>query len=85
MLKKVRYEIFLATGELAVFDIYGDDLDGFCMAEVEFSSVEEAQAFNLLLWFGKEITYDARLVAADFVRHGWKWFANVLKLNDQIK
>ena len=78
MLRKVRHEILLSTGELSVFDIYGGELDGFCMAEVEFSSAEEAKAFDPPVWFGKEITYDARLTAANLVQHGWKWFADIL-------
>lgn len=82
MLKKVRREILLPTGEMAVFDIYGGELDGFCMAEVEFSNVEEAKTFDPPAWFGKEITYDARLTAANLVKHGWKWFEDILNQSD---
>ena len=79
MLKKVRHEILLPTGEMAVFDIYGGELEGFCMAEVEFPSVEDAKAFDPPAWFGKEITYDARLTAANLVQHGWLWFEDILR------
>ena len=79
LLKKVRHEILLPSGEMAVFDIYGGELDGLCMAEVEFQSVEDAKAFDPPAWFGKEITYDARLTAANLVQHGWLWFEDILR------
>lgn len=79
---KKDFENLLPTGEMAVFDIYGGELDGFCMAEVEFSNVEEAKTFDPPAWFGKEITYDARLTAANLVQHGWEWFTDIL--NSQI-
>lgn len=74
MLVKQRYELQLLTGETAVYDVYEGALQGLCMAEVEFPSVEAAQAFTPPTWFGQEITYDARLTAANLVQHGWAWF-----------
>ena len=78
MLVKQRYELPLSTGETAVYDVYEGALQGLCMAEVEFPSVEAAQAFTPPAWFGQEITYDARLTAANLVQHGWEWFTEIL-------
>ena len=48
------------------------------MAEVEFDDVDDANAFTPPEWFGREITYDTRLTAANLVKHGLKWFEGVL-------
>lgn len=54
----------------AEIDIYGGKLAGLVVAELEFPSVAEAQAFTPPLWFGSEVTTDPRyrnvaLAAAD--------------------
>ena len=37
-------------------DVYEEDLEGLIIAEVEFPSVEESEAFNPPDWFGREVT-----------------------------
>jgi adenylate cyclase len=41
-------------------DVYGGDLDGLVVAEVEFESDEKADAFEPPPWFGREVTDDPR-------------------------
>ncbi|MBQ6076001.1 MAG: CYTH domain-containing protein [Lachnospiraceae bacterium] len=54
---KTRYRIPLPpyTVELDVFE---GEHAGLWLAEVEFPSVEEAQAFTPPEWFGEDVTYD---------------------------
>ena len=59
LITKKRYLIPLDpyTSELDVFEGH---MDGLIMAEVEFPSVEEANAFNPPTWFGEDVTEDKR-------------------------
>ena len=58
-LQKRRHVI--PHGELKIeIDVYGGDLEGLTVAEVEFPSEEEARAFNPPGWFGEEVTGDHR-------------------------
>ena len=41
-------------------DVFEGEHEGLWMAEVEFPSVEEAEAFTPPAWFGEEVTYDRR-------------------------
>ncbi|MBP3729634.1 MAG: CYTH domain-containing protein [Lachnospiraceae bacterium] len=56
---KTRYRIPLPpyTVELDVFE---QEHEGLWMAEVEFPSVAEAEAFTPPDWFGEEVTFDRR-------------------------
>ena len=56
---KTRYRIPLPpyTVELDVFE---GEHEGLWMAEVEFPTIEEAEAFTPPDWFGEEVTYDKR-------------------------
>ena len=38
--------------------MFEDNYKGLILAEVEFSSVEEADCFLVPDWFSKEVTYD---------------------------
>jgi adenylate cyclase len=54
-LRKRRYTI--DHGEHCIeLDVYEGDLDGLILAEVEFSSEEDARAFEPPEWFGDEVT-----------------------------
>jgi CYTH domain-containing protein len=44
----------------AEVDVYAGDLEGLVVAEVEFGSREEAEAFTGPAWFGDELTGDPR-------------------------
>jgi len=50
----------LGSGRTAEVDVYAENLTGLVVAEVEFSSVEESQAFEPPAWLGREITGDER-------------------------
>ena len=41
-------------------DIFEGDLAPLMLAEVEFSSIEEANAFEPPEWFGEDVTFDGR-------------------------
>lgn len=56
---KTRYRLPLPPYTVEL-DIFEGVHAGLVMAEVEFPSVEEAQAFIPPEWFGEEVTYDRR-------------------------
>ena len=39
--------------------MFAAPFEGLCLAEVEFSSVEQAESFVPPFWFGEEVTYSA--------------------------
>lgn len=51
-------------------DVFRGPLDGLVIAEVEFDSREEAQAFEPPAWFGAEITDDPRYRNASLAAQG---------------
>jgi CYTH domain-containing protein len=51
-------------------DIFLGALSGLCLAEVEFSSEEEARAFSPPDWFGAEVTDDERFKNKSLALHG---------------
>jgi CYTH domain-containing protein len=58
-LEKRRYVV--PHGELRIeVDVYGGDLEGLVVAEVEFVSEEDAKAFDPPDWLGEEVTGDHR-------------------------
>lgn len=58
-LQKRRH--LLSHGGLKIeVDVYGGELEGLTVAEVEFPSEEEAKAFDPPGWFGEEVTGDHR-------------------------
>ena len=60
MIEKMRYKISLAGGLVAELHVHTGHLAGFNYVEVEFSDVEAAKAFVPPVWFGREVTEDAR-------------------------
>lgn len=59
-INKLRYRIPLDNELVAELDYYLDDLSPLVTVEVEFKSLEDANAFVVPSWFGKEITEDVR-------------------------
>lgn len=58
-LEKTRYKI--RHGDFMIeLDLYNGAHEGLMVAEVEFSTVQEAQAFSPPAWFGPEVTNDQR-------------------------
>jgi CYTH domain-containing protein len=67
--EKTRYE--LVHGEsLIELDVFHGALEGLCVAEVEFGSEREAEAFSPPSWFGIEVTEDGRFMNKNLAQHG---------------
>lgn len=66
--------------KLTISLVDGDRSTSFCYGEIEFLSVEEANAFVVPDWFGKEVTDDNRYKMAEY----WKRTrnGNVAKLQN---
>ncbi len=59
ILTKTRYRIPYGPYTIEL-DLFHGVYEGLVIAEVEFPSVEEAEAFEPPEWFSKEVTYDKR-------------------------
>ena len=59
-IEKTRYEIALDGGPTVELDVYTGVLAGLVVAEVEFGSEEDADAFDGPEWLGREVTDDPR-------------------------
>jgi CYTH domain-containing protein len=59
-IEKRRYELPAGEGLVIELDVYAGDLDGLVVAEVEFASDEQADAFTPPPWFAREVTDDPR-------------------------
>lgn len=58
VLTKKRYLCPIEKTSLVIeLDVFSGEYQGLMLAEVEFSSVEEAKAFTPPDWFGKEVTF----------------------------
>lgn len=60
LLQKFRYIIPLGQELKAELDVFQGRLLGLVFAEVEFTSVEEANNFNKPTWFGRDVSDDRR-------------------------
>ena len=67
---KTRYFIPLTDTLTAELDIYEKELDGLMTVEVEFASLEEAHAFEAPVWFGCDVSEDARYKNNQLALHG---------------
>lgn len=57
ILTKTRYKKQLEGTELTVeLDVFSGKYEGLILAEVEFTSIEEAESFTPPHWFGKDVT-----------------------------
>jgi adenylate cyclase len=66
-----KRRIVQALGDATVeIDVYGGELDGLVTAEVEFSSVDDALAFEPPRWLGRDVTDDLRYRNQQLVLHG---------------
>ena len=58
---KIRYLIPLeGTGLTAEVDVFDEPFAPLVLAEVEFESEEQANAFAAPEWFGEDVTFDGR-------------------------
>ena len=58
IITKTRYLIPLADGLTAELDAFQSPNQGLLLAEVEFSSEEQALSFTPPDWFGEDVTRD---------------------------
>lgn len=54
---KTRYRIPYQQWIIEL-DVFHEDYEGFYLAEVEFSSLEESKTFQPPVWFGREVSGD---------------------------
>ena len=57
MIQKTRYKIPFLEKYTIELDIFDGELTPLTLAEVEFESVDEANAFVPPEWFGEDVTY----------------------------
>ncbi len=69
VIRKDRYE--LPFGERVIeLDVFAPPFAPLVVAEVEFPTKEEAEAFTPLAWFGREVTFDPAYTNAQLSRAG---------------
>ncbi len=56
VITKRRYKIPLENNLVAELDIFENSFKGLVILEVEFSSIEDANAFEAPEWFGEDVT-----------------------------
>lgn len=71
IIRKKRYLIPLSDGLTAELDIFEEAFEGLLLAEVEFPSVDDAEAFCPPEWFGEDVTYDKRFHNSYMSGHSW--------------
>jgi len=71
IITKIRHFIS-ANGKIAELNIYQKDLEGLSIVEVEFDSLEEANSFEIPLWFGEEVTYIDKYKNKNIAKNGIK-------------
>lgn len=59
LISKTRYEIPLTASLTVELDVFHGDLAPLILAEVEFPSKEEADAFTPPDWFGEDVTFSS--------------------------
>jgi CYTH domain-containing protein len=69
-IEKRRYELPAPGGATIELDVYAGALGGLVVAEVEFGSDEEADAFEPPAWLGPEVTDDPRFKNQRLARDG---------------
>ena len=57
-------------GRTIELDVYGGELDGLVVAEVEFESEQESADYNPPAWLGREVTGDERYANRRLAVHG---------------
>lgn len=67
---KKRYLVPLAGGLTAEVDFYEGALAGLATTEVEFPTLEEAEAFVPPEWFGQDVSEEKRYKNAALARYG---------------
>ena len=55
-ISKTRYNIPLSDGLVLELDVFHGFFEGVCIAEIEYSSIEQANSFVVPEWLGEEVT-----------------------------
>lgn len=71
LIVKKRYKIPYQKYTIEL-DIFEEELAPLLLAEVEFDSREEAEAFVPPDWFGEDVTFDGTYQNSYLSRHGWR-------------
>ena len=69
-IEKKRYEIEADGGLTIELDVYAGELEGLVVAEIEFGSESDADAFAPPPWLGREVTDDQRYKNQRLAREG---------------
>ena len=80
-IEKVRHLLPVDGATLEV-DVYGGALAGLVVAEVEFGTVAESEAFAPPAWLGDEVTGDPRYVNRALAVDGWPDGRPAYRLDD---
>ena len=70
LIAKTRYLIPLDNKWTAELDVFEEDLNGLVIVEVEFNTVEEANAFHAPDWFGEDVTNSGKYHNSYLSQHG---------------
>ena len=70
LIAKTRYLIPLNDKLTAELDIFEEDLKGLVIVEVEFDSIEEANAFTSPDWFREDVTNSGKYHNSYLSQHG---------------
>lgn len=82
ILSKTRFILPLSDHLKIELDVFHGSLSGFCMAEVEFPSLAEANSFVPPEWFGEDVTMDPAFHNSNLsklTQEGCRLFLNQLK------
>lgn len=58
---KTRYKIPLTDGLKIDLDVFHDFFEGVCVAEIEYTSIEQANNYKVPDWLGEELTDSEKL------------------------
>lgn len=59
LITKTRYRFPIGVRDVAELDIFHGALEGLCLVEVEFSTIQDAKDFIAPDWFGEDVSDDA--------------------------
>ena len=68
-IEKIRYSIPYQDNIIEL-DVFQGELEGLCLAEVEFESEESASIFQPPEWFGEDVTADERYKNKNLALYG---------------
>ncbi len=61
IIKKTRYKIPLQEGLYVDLDVFHGFLEGVCIAEIEYESIEQAESYKIPEWI-EEVNFDKELI-----------------------